>query len=57
MSGTLESVGQLGFVVHDLDRALEYWTKTFGVVPFLTIRNVVPGSDECFAYLATDSGS
>jgi hypothetical protein len=35
-------VRQLGFVVHDLDRALEYWTKTLGVGPFFTIRNVVP---------------
>ncbi len=42
MSGALGSVRQLGFVVHDLDRALEYWTKTLRVGPFFTIRNVVP---------------
>lgn len=44
MSRTLGSVRQLGFVVHDLDLALalEYWTKTLGVGPFFTIRDVVP---------------
>ena len=42
ISGVLGPVRQLGFVVRDLDRALEYWTKTLGVGPFFTIRNVVP---------------
>ncbi len=44
MSGPLGSVRQAGFVVRDLDRALEYWTKTLGVGPFFRIRNVVPNS-------------
>jgi len=42
MSRTLGSVRQLGFVVHDLDLALEYWTKTLGVGPFFTIRKITP---------------
>jgi hypothetical protein len=42
MSRTLGFVRQLGIVVHDLDRALEYWTKTLEAGPFFTIRNVVP---------------
>jgi catechol 2,3-dioxygenase-like lactoylglutathione lyase family enzyme len=33
---------QIAFVVADLDRALEYWTKTLGVGPFFVLRNVVP---------------
>ena len=42
MSRVFGSVRQLGFVVRDLDRALEYWTKTLGVGPFFQIRNVAP---------------
>jgi hypothetical protein len=42
IDGVLGSVRQLGFVVHDLDLALEYWTKTLGVGPFFTIRKITP---------------
>jgi len=42
MSRMFGSVRQIGFVVRDLDRALEYWTKTLGVGPFFRIRNVMP---------------
>lgn len=41
-SGALGSIRQLGFVVHDLDRALDYWTKTLCVGPFFCLRGVVP---------------
>jgi len=42
MSRVFGSVRQLGFVVRDLDRALEYWTKTLGVGPFFRICNLTP---------------
>jgi catechol 2,3-dioxygenase-like lactoylglutathione lyase family enzyme len=42
LPGMLGAVRQLGFVVRDLDRALEYWTKTLGVGPFFTIHKVTP---------------
>lgn len=42
MSRFLGEMRQLAFVVRDLDRALEYWTKTLDVGPFYMMREVVP---------------
>jgi catechol 2,3-dioxygenase-like lactoylglutathione lyase family enzyme len=37
----LPSVGQIGIVVKDVDKAVNYYSKVFGVGPF-TIMNAVP---------------
>lgn len=33
----LPRVGQIGFVVHDVDRAMEYYRDTFGLGPWLVV--------------------
>lgn len=40
MSRLFGPIRQLGVVVHDLDRALHYWTQTLSVGPFFVQRNV-----------------
>ena len=40
MSRLFGPIRQLGYVVHDLDRALRYWTQTMGVGPFFVQRHV-----------------
>jgi catechol 2,3-dioxygenase-like lactoylglutathione lyase family enzyme len=40
MSRLFGPMRQLGFVVRDLDRALQYWTQTLGVGPFFVIRRL-----------------
>ena len=42
MSRIFGEMRQLAFVVHDLDGALEYWTKTLEVGPFYVLRDLVP---------------
>jgi catechol 2,3-dioxygenase-like lactoylglutathione lyase family enzyme len=42
MSRLFGAVRQIAFVVHDLDRALRYWTETLGVGPFFVLRDVSP---------------
>jgi len=64
MPGFLGKRAQLGFVVADLDAALDYWTGTLGVGPFVVIesskgdRRIVHRGREtdmdmtlCFAYM------
>jgi hypothetical protein len=40
MSRLFGPIRQLGYVVRDLDRALQYWTQTMGVGPFFVQRHV-----------------
>jgi len=47
MSRHFGSIRQIAFVVHDLERALRYWTETLGVGPFFLMRDLVP---EAFHY-------
>jgi len=42
MSRRFGSIRQIAFVVHDLDRALRYWTATLGIGPFFLMRDLVP---------------
>jgi catechol 2,3-dioxygenase-like lactoylglutathione lyase family enzyme len=42
MSRFFGPMRQIAFVVHDLDRALQYWTQTLRVGPFFTLRSVCP---------------
>jgi len=47
MSLIFGEMRQVAFVVRDLDRALEYWTRSLGVGPFYLIRDFVP---EAYTY-------
>jgi hypothetical protein len=40
MSQRFGEMRQIAFVVHDIDRAMKYWTQTLGVGPFFIKRNV-----------------
>ena len=42
MSTRFGEIRQIAFVVKDLARALDYWTKTLGVGPFFLMRDLVP---------------
>jgi catechol 2,3-dioxygenase-like lactoylglutathione lyase family enzyme len=42
MSRSFGAIRQIAFVVHDLDRALDYWTRTLGVGPFFALRKLSP---------------
>lgn len=42
MSRRFGTIRQIAFVVHDLERALQYWTGTLGVGPFYLMRDLVP---------------
>ncbi len=54
MSRLFGPVRQLGFVVPDLDAALNYWTQTLGVGPFFVLRRFAP---EHFRYRGVPSPS
>ena len=40
MSRVFGPIRQMGFVVRDLERAVQYWTQTLGVGPFFVQRHV-----------------
>ena len=42
MSRIFGEMRQIAFVVRDLEKALDYWTRTLGVGPFFVMRDVVP---------------
>ena len=42
MSRIFGEMRQIAFVVRDLEKALDYWTRTMGVGPFFMMRDVVP---------------
>ena len=42
MSRVFGEMRQIAFVVRDLEKALDYWTRTLGVGPFFTMRDVMP---------------
>jgi catechol 2,3-dioxygenase-like lactoylglutathione lyase family enzyme len=42
MSGFFGEMRQIAFVVRDLEKALDYWTRTLGVGPFFMMRDVTP---------------
>ncbi len=54
MSRLFGSVRQIAFVVHDVERALRYWTETLGVGPFFVLRELTP---DTFRYRGTPSPS
>ena len=42
MSRIFGEIRQIAFIVRDLEKALDYWTRTLGVGPFFMMRDVVP---------------
>ena len=42
MSHTFGTIRQIAFVVHDVERALRYWTETLGIGPFFVLRKLTP---------------
>ncbi len=40
MSNTFGKITQLGYVVKDIDSAIEYFTKTLGIGPFLILKDL-----------------
>jgi catechol 2,3-dioxygenase-like lactoylglutathione lyase family enzyme len=42
MSRIFGEMRQIAFVVRDLEKTLDYWTRTLGVGPFFMMREIVP---------------
>jgi catechol 2,3-dioxygenase-like lactoylglutathione lyase family enzyme len=42
MSRIFGEMRQIAFVVRDLEKALDYWTRALGIGPFFTMRDLVP---------------